>query len=317
MTISNMKNTVKSYAAILRLILLPQENPVWITVSLSLYYFSLLLIAKTISSTVVEESRTLLKQQGNIFGCCIVLVEVLNQITYWLGQKNHDLAAKSKAVLFWCIFTAGVGTYIYIASNVERKAPWTWNQGLVQILLTILFSWYLTIYSHCPKIRFLVLYGSFTTSRKQFLALKDNDKNVRLRAVGFFSFKRGKKVTGALIEMLDDSDKEIRYSAILALSPRREKRAINEFKARLNHENKEIRQDAMMGLYLSRGKKRDEALFEGLQNNYEDVRNSAALVLGDAGDKRAIEPLMKILKNSTDDLFRDSASEVLAKLKVN
>ncbi|MHC4587060.1 MAG: HEAT repeat domain-containing protein [Planctomycetota bacterium] len=317
MTISNIKNTVRAYAAVLRLILFPKDYSIWITVALTLYYFAVWQITNIISDSIIQENRTLLKQEGIILGCCIVLVEVLNQITYWLGQKNHDLAVRLKAVLFWCIITAGACTYIYLASNVEGKLPWAWNQGLGQTLVLILLCWFLTRYSLCPRYRFLLLCGSFTTTRKQFLALKDDNKCVRLKAVDFFSLKRGKKVTEALIELLDDSDEEVRFATILALSPRREKRILDEFKGRLNNEEQEIREEARMGLYLSRGKKRNEALFDALQNKHEDVRNSAALILGDAGDKRVIEPLTKLLKYSTDDSVKECASKVLAKLKDN
>ena len=317
MTISNIKNTVRAYAAVLKLILFPKDYSIWITVALTLYYFAVWQITNIISDSITQENRTLLKQEGIILGCCIVLVEVLNQITYWLGQKNRDLAVRLKAVLFWCIFTAGACTYIYLASNVEGKLPWAWNQGLGQTLVLILFCWFLTRYSLCPRYRFLLLCGSFTTTRKQFLALKDDNKCVRLKAVDFFSLKRGKKVTEALIESLDDSNEEVRYATILALSPRREKRILDEFKGRLNNEEQEIREEARMGLYLSKGKKRNEALFDALQNKYEDVRNSAALILGDAGDKRVIEPLTKLLKYSTDDSVKECASKVLAKLKDN
>ncbi|UCG57336.1 MAG: HEAT repeat domain-containing protein [Phycisphaerales bacterium] len=313
MTISNTKNTVRAAAAVLRLILLPKDYPVWVIVALTLYYFGVWQITGIISSTVAQENRMLLKQEGIILGCFIVLVEVLNQITYWLGQKNHDLAVRLKAVLFWCIYTAGAGTYIYLASNVEGKVPWGWNQGLGQTLFQILFCWFLTIYSLCPSYRFLLLCGSFTTTRRQFLALKDDDKRVRLKAAEFFFLKRGKKVTEALIELLDDSDKEIRCATILALSARGEKRILDEFEGRLNNEDEELRSEALMGLYLSRSRKRSEALFNALQNKHEDVRNSAALLLGDTGDKRAIEPLTKLLKYSTDDSVKEVASKVLAK----
>jgi hypothetical protein len=315
MIITNMKNTVKAYAALLRLILFPKDFPVWLIVALTFYYFSVWQITIIISSTIAQENRILIKQEGIILGCFIVLVEVLNQITYWLGQKNHDLAVKLKAVLFWCIFTAGACTYIYLVSNIEAKVPWVWNQGLGKTLILILLCWFLTRYSLCPNYRFLLLYGSFTTTRRQLLALKDDDKHVRLKAVEFFLLKRGKKVTEALIELLDDRDKEVRYTTILDLSARGEKRVLDEFKRRLNNKDKEIRQDAIMGFYLSKGRKRNDALFEALQNNNEDVRNAAALILGDSGDKRAIEPLTKLLEDSTDDSVRNSASEVLRKLK--
>jgi hypothetical protein len=104
------------------------------------------------------------KERWVIVAVCALLVEVLNQVTYRLGKKKPGTAALIKCVTFWCIFTAGIISYIYLAHGLQAASRWRWSETAGHVLVYIAFSWVFPIYSVSTNVRFFFLHGKFRMS---------------------------------------------------------------------------------------------------------------------------------------------------------
>lgn len=92
---------------------------------------------------------------------CLVLVEVLNQVTFRLAKKNRPRAIHLKAFLFWVLFTLFHVSDTLIGLQAEKTGTWIfmekWSALFVLFLLSAILPWY----SFCPDIRFFILHGEF------------------------------------------------------------------------------------------------------------------------------------------------------------
>ncbi len=126
-----------------------------------LYSFSAFSFAHFMSVRVNGYSE-LAKENFIILLVCVGLIELLNQITYWMGKKNVRKAIILKVICFWLIFSLGIACYIFLLSNIEpAETPLplkaTWHKSLWYLV----WSFYLPIYSLRTDIRFLCLTGKF------------------------------------------------------------------------------------------------------------------------------------------------------------
>lgn len=128
----------------------------WLTIGLSLYSFTLFMIAKFMSVTGENGHIMLVKEFFFIMLVCLVLIEILNQVTYWFSKINFKLAVTLKCVIFWLIFTGGIGTYIYFTTTVNGRSGGISREDLVSLPFYLLFSWFLPRYSLYTDFRFLL-----------------------------------------------------------------------------------------------------------------------------------------------------------------
>ncbi|MHC4744221.1 MAG: hypothetical protein ACYS8Z_20070, partial [Planctomycetota bacterium] len=88
-----------------------------------------------------------------ITGLSLILIEILNQTTYYMSRSRYRLACIVKAVFFWLIVTSGY--IVYIALLKER--PLSTKESSMDVLTILLFSFCLPLYSLSPEVRFLLL----------------------------------------------------------------------------------------------------------------------------------------------------------------
>ena len=127
-----------------------------------LYGFSLLATGDYISEVYGGKSKHSVWFWIPIF--CLVLIEVLNQFTFYLAKHQRAKAVAIKAVTFWILFTVFNLSDIFIRLQADKTGIWTiqhkWSALLVLFLLSTILPWY----SFCPDIRFFLLYGSLSKS---------------------------------------------------------------------------------------------------------------------------------------------------------
>ena len=92
---------------------------------------------------------------------CLILIEPLNQFTFYYAKKNRKKAKLTKAVVFWLLFTIYCITDIYTRLQAEKTGEWIWAEQWYVIFPIFLFSAYMPWYSFCPDIRYLILVGKF------------------------------------------------------------------------------------------------------------------------------------------------------------
>jgi len=165
MAIRNIKNIPKSiWLLFLAALYADNHGPLWLRPTLFFYSLVLFLVAH-VTSVLCNAGELLSKERWVIIGVCLVLVEILNQITYWLAKRKPVGAVILRGILFWCIFTAGIGTYIYLTTTVDRTIPWSWNKGIGWVLFYLVLSWILPYYSLVPEFRFFWMHGQFEKSK--------------------------------------------------------------------------------------------------------------------------------------------------------
>ena len=156
-----MANNLKQKINTLWLVLSPAHfGPLPLMIVMSLYAFTMLMIADIVSAGH-NGSEQLSKQWWIIVIICGLLVEVLNQITYLLAKTKNKVAIILKAVIFWCIFTGGVGVYIYLLGSLDKNLIWNWREEIIYIFIYIVLAWVFPMYSLSPDIRFLFVSGKF------------------------------------------------------------------------------------------------------------------------------------------------------------
>lgn len=156
-----MTSKIRQNLKVLWLILSPGDfGPLKLMIILSLYSLTLLLATRFLSVSR-NGAYELSKQRWIIIGVCAILIEVLNQFTYWYAKFNRKIAIIAKGVFFWLVFTCGIGTYIYLLGALEQNATWQWHKQIGHILVYLVLAWVLPIYSLSPNIRFLLLWGRF------------------------------------------------------------------------------------------------------------------------------------------------------------
>jgi hypothetical protein len=156
-----MNNDIKQDLNVLKRVLSPTDfAPLGLMMTLSLYTLAWLLLIHFISVSR-NGSYELSRERWIIIAICAVLVEILNQFTYWLAKVKRKLAVLLKGIIFWCIFSIGCLVYIYLLNRIEAASAWVWYEDIEAILIYLLFSWGLPTYSLSPNIRFFFLSGKF------------------------------------------------------------------------------------------------------------------------------------------------------------
>lgn len=122
-----------------------------------------------------------------------------------------------------------------------------------------------------------------------------------------------KKNIKGLIMALKHNDKDIRLSAIEALGKIRDSRAIDPLIQTLSqHEGLEIYKNAVETL-VKIGEPAFNSLINALRDNDFSIRMYAAEALGLMGDTRAVEPLIHALKDKVE-LVRGNAVSALGEI---
>jgi hypothetical protein len=91
----------------------------------------------------------------------LVLIEILNQTTFYWGKINYRKAVWLRAISFWFIFTIGIGIYIYLLLRLEKDVVFEWHVEFFRLLLYLIASLILAHYSLVPEFRFLILRGKY------------------------------------------------------------------------------------------------------------------------------------------------------------
>ena len=92
---------------------------------------------------------------------CLLLIEPLNQFTFYYAKKNRRKAKIIKASVFWILFTIYCITDIYIRLQVEKTGGWVWAEDWPTVFVILGLSACIPWYSFCPDIRYICLVGNF------------------------------------------------------------------------------------------------------------------------------------------------------------
>jgi hypothetical protein len=97
---------------------------------------------------------------------CLVGVEVLNQVTFYLFKSDRRKAVLIKAIAFWALFLFYITSDIAIRLQATRTGVWDFQEKWSDLLLLFLLSTILPWYSFCTDIRFFILHGRFIRENK-------------------------------------------------------------------------------------------------------------------------------------------------------
>lgn len=129
--------------------------------------------------------------------------------------------------------------------------------------------------------------------------LKNEDYDVRVRAMKSLGKMRDERITEIMIQSLNDSSFRIRGEAVLALGNIGGERSMEHLVRTLEKDDCEtVRKEAAEALGRIGGEKATEALIKALNDRNAYVRERVALFLGKIGDKRAVGPLSNLLETS-------------------
>jgi len=129
-------------------------------VIMSCYSFLLMLFSHFFSLS--RDGQTQIIDKYNlIIIAFLVAIEILNQITFFYARINRKRAIIIKCLAFWLIFTAGIAVYVFLTSRLQRIDHWNWHEDIICLVLYLVLSWVFPIYSLCPDIRYIFLYGKF------------------------------------------------------------------------------------------------------------------------------------------------------------
>ncbi len=138
-------------------------QPIGLRIVLALYCFLLLATTEYLSITR-NGFYNLIKEHYVILIICLALIEILNQTTFYLGKINHKKVVELRAILFWAIFTVGIGFYICLLLPLEKEIVFKWHVEILRLLLYLILSVGLAHYSLVPEFRFLILRGKYKKS---------------------------------------------------------------------------------------------------------------------------------------------------------
>jgi hypothetical protein len=127
---------------------------------LAAYCFILLTFTEYLSITR-NGFYNLIKEHYLILIICLILIEILNQTTFYWGKVNYRKAVWLRAISFWFIFTIGIGIYIYFLLRLEKDVAFEWHVEFFRLLLYLIASLILAHYSLVPEFRFLILRGKY------------------------------------------------------------------------------------------------------------------------------------------------------------
>ncbi|UCH71432.1 MAG: HEAT repeat domain-containing protein, partial [Thermoplasmatales archaeon] len=140
--------------------------------------------------------------------------------------------------------------------------------------------------------------------------LKDNDKNVRLKAIKALKKIKDEKVVDLLIQSLKDKDLDIRYEAVMALGKIKNSKALNPLTKLLWDEFLSVQQQVLKALGAIGDAKAVDPIIQALKdkviytNGFETIEKIG---------KSAIKPLIKFIRDD-DYWIRHYTAETLEKI---
>ena len=138
-------------------------QPIAIRLVLASYCFLLLAITEYLNITR-NGFYNFIKEHYIILIICLVLIEILNQITFYLSPKKHEVAVWLRAFLFWLIFSVSIAIYILFLLRLEKDIVFKWYVEVFRFLLYLILSLILAHYSLVPEFQFLILRGRYRKS---------------------------------------------------------------------------------------------------------------------------------------------------------
>lgn len=142
------------------------SKPTGVRFLLFLYCFLVLVIIEFLSATR-NGAYILIKDRYILLLSCLLLIEILNQITFWMNRKSYKNVVFIRGIFFWLIFTLGMGLYLYKLSSLECSMPYPWQEGIFRILIYFVLSLITSHYSLVPEFRFFLLRGKFKEKREK------------------------------------------------------------------------------------------------------------------------------------------------------
>jgi hypothetical protein len=144
--------------------------------------------------------------------------------------------------------------------------------------------------------------------------LRDEDGQVRSRAVQSLADLQGLETLPALLQALRDSDGDVRWIAACALGKIEGVATVDALVSLLADEDKEVGRIAAEGLGQKGDRRAVPHLIAAMRDSYPLLRESAALALGQLADKRALPALQELLQDANLQVRR-SAESALARLQ--
>ena len=153
-----------------------------------------------------------------------------------------------------------------------------------------------------PDVRHRALFalsqiGDSSVTEALVEAMKSNDSQVRAQAAWALGFRGGQNALDMLIEALKDESPQVRQQAAWALGMKGNGRAAEALASALRDENPLVREKAAWALGMRGGQESVESLAAALKDESANVRAQAAWALGMRGDNRAVDALVGALKD--------------------
>jgi hypothetical protein len=142
--------------------------------------------------------------------------------------------------------------------------------------------------------------------------LKNNDWDIRWRAIHVLGGIRDKRACEVLVGMLKDENKYVREAAAIALGEIRDKCAVEPLIKALQDENKYVREEATMALSEIKDRRALEPLIKALSDKDWGVRWGVANALGGNWGPGSHRSLIKALNDSA--LCQEGAASALQRI---
>jgi dimeric dUTPase (all-alpha-NTP-PPase superfamily) len=91
----------------------------------------------------------------------LFLVEIINQITFYLSKSKVEIASKLKCIMFWSVMTLSSVIFWCLLLKLEKGQSVVWHKVLGVTFVLLLLAFNLPFYSFETNIRFLFLYGKY------------------------------------------------------------------------------------------------------------------------------------------------------------
>ena len=122
-------------------------------------YFFLSMTAVHFVSLSRDGANNLVKEKFAILLPWLLIVEVVNQTTYFLAKKKYRKAISVRASAFWGTYTLAIFLYIIKLMPLPTVSDVRWTYNILHLVLYAITGVLISHYSLVPEFRFFLLRG--------------------------------------------------------------------------------------------------------------------------------------------------------------
>jgi hypothetical protein len=123
-------------------------------------YAAVLFFVSGFLSLTRSGHESVIKEIDIILIVTLILIELINQVSYRLSKRTAQKASIIKCVAFWIVLSCSSIIYWFYLLKLEQQYSISWHKILGVTFFLLLFTFYIPFYSLDTTYRFLFLKGN-------------------------------------------------------------------------------------------------------------------------------------------------------------